>query len=188
MKSLLLAAALLPGLSPEAGATTFRRLTLEEQVDLSDIIVRGTVTEVWVERDESGRVWTRAQVDVSEVLKGDKATEFVVVDQLGGEWAGMRMDMPGAARFARDEDIVVFIDVLRSGAYAPLGMANGKYTVRLDPRIRREIVQRVDIPLERVYDPRFLPLPSEAMRVEWSDLATRVRARVAAAPTAPAEN
>ena len=64
-----------------ASATSMVQLTTNQLIDASESIVRGTVVEVWTELDEQGAVWTRAQVDVTEVLKGDAGQSAVIVDQ-----------------------------------------------------------------------------------------------------------
>lgn len=165
----------------DASATSLRPMNTAEMVDLSDLIVRGTVTEVWTERDADGVIWTRAQVEVAHVYKGDSHTEALIVDQLGGTWAGLRSDVFSAARFSADEDVLLFIDHAdRSGRNLPLGMMNGKYTVRLDPYSRAEIVQRFAPSIDRPYDHRFIPLPDEAHRLKLADLEAQIDARLRA--------
>ncbi|MEC7947772.1 MAG: hypothetical protein VX265_09415 [Myxococcota bacterium] len=164
-----------PALAPrDAAATTFMKTTLEQRVDMADVIVRGTVTEVWTERDDNGVIWTRAQVEVDRVLKGDADLETVVVDQLGGEWAGMHMAMPGASRYSVGEDLVVMVQELESGYMAPVGMFQGKYTVAMDPRIREKIAVRFYVANHRKYDHRFAPLPDESDVVTVADLESRI--------------
>jgi hypothetical protein len=165
--------------SPAAHATTFMKTTLEQRVDFADIIVRGTVAEVWTEQDESGTIWTRAQLEVTEVFKGDETTEVLIVDQLGGSWAGMHMDMPGAARFSPGEEVLVLVEDLRSGHRVPISMSLGKYTVVLDPRLRTDIAVQFAVPHHRAYDHRFIPLPKEDAVVSVDDLGARIRAHAA---------
>ena len=180
-RGLVAAAALAAGLSAAspAGATTVAELTNNQLVDASELIVRGTVTEIWTELDADGKVWTRAQVAISDVLKGDHATRAVVVDQLGGTFGGTTTTMPGAVRFSVDEDVVLFLETLGSGHMVPVGLTQGKFTVRMDPYSRSSIVQRFTLPLQQEYDHRFLPLPSADGRVALADLESQVSHRVA---------
>lgn len=184
----LLGALAVPAFAPrDAAATTFMQTTLEQRVDIADIIVRGTVTEVWTERDDQGVIWTRAQVVVDHVLKGDPDIETVIVDQIGGEWAGLHMAMPGASRYSAGEELVVMIDELDSGIMAPVGMFQGKYTVKMDPRTRQKIALRFQVDNHREFDHRFIPLPPEPNTVAVTDLESRildaVHAPKASAPT-----
>ena len=182
----LLGALAVPALAPRhATATTFMKTTLEQRVEMSDVIVRGTVAEVWTERDDHGVIWTRAQVEVSDVLKGDGDLETVVIDQIGGEWAGMHMAMPGASRYSPGEEIVVMLDELDSGYMAPVGMFQGKYTVTMDPRLRQKIAVRFHVANHRKFDHRFVPLPTESEAVTVAALESRIRDAVKA-PAAPA--
>lgn len=173
------ALALFFGLQGSAGATSMVRLSTDQMTDASDLIVRGEVVEVWTEVDARGAVWTRAQVLVDEVLKGDPATEAVVVDQMGGTWGGVTTVVHGAARFDVGEEAVLFLDQLGSGRVVPVGMLQGKFTVRLDPATREELAQRVVMPPSASYDHRFLPLPSAADRLTVDTLETQVRDRLA---------
>ncbi len=165
----------------DAEATTLRTLNTGEMVGLADLIVRGTVAEVWTERDANGVIWTRAQVTVEHVYKGDPATDLLIVDQLGGSWAGLRSDVFSAARFSADEDVLLFIDQgERSGRNLSPGMMNGKYTIRLDPYSRAPIVQRFAPSADRPYDHRFIPLPPAGQRVPLADFEAQINGFVAA--------
>lgn len=165
-------------LAAPAGATSMVALTTAQLVDASDAVIRGTVTEVWTERDSGGTVWTHAQVEVHEVLKGDADLAAVIVDQPGGVWGGSATIVDGVARFSVGEDAVFFLETLGSGHTVPVGMLQGKFTVQMDPYTRAEIVQRYAPPVQRPYDARFLPLPSVANRTALTELEGEVRARV----------
>ena len=186
-RTLALSGALaVPALAPrDATATTFMKTTLEQRVEMADVIVRGTVAEVWTERDDQGVIWTRAQIEVSDVLKGDSDLETVVVDQIGGEWAGMHMAMAGASRYSPGEEIVVMLDELDSGYMAPVGMFQGKYTVTMDPRLRQKVAVRFHVANHRKFDHRFVPLPAESEALTVVALESRIRDAVKA-PVAPA--
>jgi len=168
----------------DAQATTFKELTEAERVDLADMIVRGTVTEVWTERDDRGVIWTRAQVEVSSVLKGDATIDALIVDQLGGEWAGLRMQVGGAARFSAGEDAVLFLaNQETNGRVLLQSMGLGKWTVRIDPHSGQEIVQRFMPPMNEDYDHRFIPAPAKEDRLFFADFEDRIVSRA----QAPAE-
>jgi len=163
----------------DARATSLIEYTTEQMVDASDLVVHGTVVEVWTEPDERGRVWTRAQIDVLRVLKGDADLDSVVVDQIGGTWSGQATLVYSAARFDVGEELVVFLQRVGGDRLVPTGYYLSKYTVRLDPYARQEIVQRNSVPPTREYDHRFLPLPPAEKRVSLTDFEDRIAARVA---------
>ena len=110
---------------PEAEAS-FKKMSTVDMVDEADIIVRGTVVETWTEVGEHGRIWTRAQIDIIENYKGAGESASIVVDQLGGEYAGVRMHVDSAAQFSHGEEVVLFLDELQSGKLCPLSMFAGK--------------------------------------------------------------
>lgn len=179
--SLGLALAMTAALSPApARATTFAPTTEDERIDAAELIVRGVVKEIWCEEDHNGVIWTRAQVEVSRVYKGQLQERSVVVEQLGGTYAGRSMRVDGVARFNIDEEVVLMMDRAKNGHLRTVGMTMGKFTVRLDPYSRGEIVQQFQVPLERPYDHRFLPLPAEGQRHALSDLEARIQRRVEA--------
>lgn len=161
-------------------ATTLARLSTEQLVDASELIVRGTVVEVWSELDERGAVWTRAQISVSEVMKGDAEVTTVVVDQQGGTYGGRTYESGAAARFSPGEDAVLFLERLESGRVVPVGMVQGKYTVQMDPYLRAPVAHRVTMPFSVEYDARFLPLPKNGTQLRLEDLTGQVRDRVEA--------
>jgi hypothetical protein len=161
---------------PDARATTLAQLTFDERVGLAELVVRGEVEEVWTETDAQGEVWTRAQVRVDRAYKGDAAVKVIVVDQLGGEFGGVRSMVPGAARFSPGEEVVLFVDKTSSGRHMVLGMATGKWTVVLDPYTRQPIVQRFNVAPHEAYDHRFIPLPPADQRVPLTDLESTIAA------------
>ncbi len=185
IRTLALAAGLGVFAPGNAHATTVMETTLEQRVDFADVIVRGTVTEVWTELDDNDTIWTRAQIEVAEVLKGDPDLEVVVADQLGGTWAGMHMPMPGAARFSPGEEVVVLLDQLTSGYLVPVAMRQGKYSVQYDPRLRAPIVNQFSVAHHRDFDHRFLPLPAEDKAMTVDDLTDRLLDAVRTEGTRP---
>lgn len=162
-------------LAAPAGATSMVRLSTDQLIDGADAVVRGTVTEIWTERDDRGAVWTHAAVEVSEVLKGDADLSAVIVDQPGGTWGATTTYVAGVARFSVGEDAVFFLETLSSGHTVPVGMMQGKFSVQLDPFSRSEIVHRFAPPARQPYDARFIPLPAVGERVTLRDFEDQIR-------------
>ena len=79
-------------MSGSARIKLHKSLSIDQIVDISNVIVRGTVTEVWTEPDpETKTIWTHAQVEVEHVLKGSPQTSIVVIEQPGGEVGGKKI-------------------------------------------------------------------------------------------------
>lgn len=164
-----------------AGATTLAPLTVDQMTDASDLIVRGHVTDVWTELDDHNHLWTRAEVEVTEGLKGTVAPgDVVIVDAAGGIDAdGSVHDVALAARYAKGEDVFLFLAETRFGAhYDTVAMSNGKFTVKQDPRDGALMVVKFTVPYTQPWDPRFVPNPSPERRVSLKAIEALVSARV----------
>ncbi|MEW6057661.1 MAG: hypothetical protein AB1540_13705 [Bdellovibrionota bacterium] len=114
-------------------ATTFVNRPLGEVMRETDIIVRGRAGESYADWDKSGRksIYTYTPLTVSEVLKGEVKESRILLRQPGGSKDGMEMNVPGAANFDSDEDVVVLLGNRNSedGSYDVPGFATGKYEV-----------------------------------------------------------
>lgn len=179
---LALLAALTLGFAPTAAATTVAPLSVEQVTDASDLIVRGTVEESWVDPDGNGRLYTRVLVQVTEVLKGGADVgDYVTVESPGGTLDGQSLGVPGAPRYSLGEDTLLFLtDKPARGVYGTVGLTLGKYTVRPDPRDGTPLAVHFSARPDQVYDARFIPFPPVAERVTLRTFEARVRARVAA--------
>jgi hypothetical protein len=164
-------------LGGNASATSLTELSVDQMTDASDLVVRGVVTQVFSELDDRGNIWTRAQVEVSDVLKGGE-TQAVIVDQLGGVYGNQRSIISFATRFSVGEEAYFFIEQLGNGRNSVVGWFQGKFTVRMDPASGREMVVRYNVTQDRVYDHRFIPHPELDNRVFATDLADHVIGRV----------
>ena len=164
-------AAMSPTLSEPAQATTIAPLTTEQMTDASTYIVEGTITRVWVEEDEDGRVWTRAALAVETVFKGpDTPTELIIDSQGGHSWRSVTI-VNGQARFSRGERTLVFLDTIRHGTrLTPVGQFYGKFTVRRAAGDTRSHAMRWHGTPNGPFDAQFLPYPAPEDRVYVDDL------------------
>jgi hypothetical protein len=160
----------------EAGATTLAALSTEQLTDAADAIVKGTVDAVWTEIDDDGKCWTRARVEVDKTFKGDPGPD-VVVSQMGGICGPLAGRVESTARFSEGEEAYFFLEAL-NGYTGVVGLVQGKFTLRMDPAARHEIVMRFTLPSDEPYDARFLPLPPADQRIAATDFERSVAARV----------
>lgn len=162
-----------------AHATTVAPLSVEQMVDASDLVVRGSVESVWVEEDAKGRIWTRASIRVLETMKGSAdVDDFVTVEAAGGVIGAEVMLVPGSARYSVGEEAVLFLtDKPSRGVFGTVAMGLGKYTVRPDPRDGNPILVQFMLSQEKPYDARFLPTPPVEERVSLDAMESRIRAR-----------
>jgi hypothetical protein len=161
-----------------ASATDFAPVSVEQMVDASTYIVRGTVQEVWTEPTDSGQVWTKARIQVTETLKGGNVPSLLVVDSMGGTHGDIRATVWGAARFSKNEDTILFIEKLDNGRFSPLGMYNGKYTIRRAAKDTRLHAMKWQGHPEEPFDHRFLPYPAKEDRLYLQDFVQRIENRV----------
>ena len=90
-------------------ATTFQRLSLEEQVERSEVIIRATIKTVAIET-RVGRTWTAYTLEVKSYLRGEAAglpvrggaPSFAV---LGGD----KLRLEGAPTFKAGEDWLLML-------------------------------------------------------------------------------
>ena len=162
-----------------ANATTMVPLSIEQIVDISSFIVRGTVTEVWTEPDENtGAIWTHAQVEIEQVFKGVPTTSVIVVQQPGGTYGETQTSVESVARFSIGEDGYFFVEELSNGRMVSSGMFQGKFNVILDPYTHNELALRFPVDHAKYFDHRFIPLPPESARVTTDDFERQILKRI----------
>ena len=166
-------------ISSTAEATTMVPLSIEQIVDISSLIVRGTVTEVWTEPDEeTGTIWTHAQVEIDQVFKGVPTTSVIVVQQPGGTYGETQTTVESVARFSIGEDGYFFVEELNNGRMVSSAMFQGKFNVILDPYTRNELALRFPVDHNKFFDHRFIPLPPESARVTTDEFEQRIEQRI----------
>ena len=142
------------------------QLSMDQLVDASDTIVKAQVVSIWTEIDpKTQMIWTRAQLDVSEILKGSLDTEYLVIEQPGGSWGSKEATVSGTARFSLEEEGYFFVEHLTETRSTTVGMFQGKFNLLMDPHTQKEIVHRFPLHPSRAFDHRFIPLPPEEHRI-----------------------
>ena len=174
-------ATLLMVVAGAAVATTIAPLTTEQKTDASDLIVRGQVKSVRVDVDAQAHVWTRVEVGITDTLKGVAPGATLTVESPGGIYDGIPHEVPLAARYSVEEDVLLFLAYKPArGVYGTVGMSTGKYSVRPDPSDGSPMVVQFSIPYSQAYDARFLAHPPADKRVALNDFESDITARVRA--------
>ena len=162
-----------------AHATTMVPLSIEQITDISNVVVRGTVTEMWTEPDPKTKtIWTYAQIEVQEVFKGAQDTRLVIIEQPGGEFGERKTTVEGVARFSVGEEGYFFAEELQSGRLVSTGMFQGKFNIIFDPYSRKELALRFPVHPNRNFDHRFIPLPPKESRVSVDSFEQRIEERI----------
>lgn len=128
LAALLLPLLLLVG---SAAAVTLEKLSLEELIDSSTLIVRGTIGES-TSSNNGQRIETDYRVKVSEVLKeeagasaGGSGSGSIAVSLPGGAAGGMQQTLAGVPVLERGAEYVLFLWRARSGRLLLVGMSQG---------------------------------------------------------------
>ncbi|MFM2152906.1 MAG: hypothetical protein RL199_1341 [Pseudomonadota bacterium] len=122
--------------APAARATVVVERPVEELTRRATVVVHGIVTgskTTWEEAEMLPA--TRTTLKVVTALKGD-AGDAVVVRQSAGRAKGVALAIPGDARFAVGEEVVVFLERHPSepGSWVLTSMAAAKFQVRHDAK------------------------------------------------------
>ena len=130
-----LAVALLLG---SAQAATVIRLAPGAMAERSELVFIGTVAEQRSALEERpARVFTYTTFQIEQVVKGEKQSAFTL-RQLGGVVgegvAQVGTVVPGYARFAVGERVVVFLERTDTGRLVVTGLAQGKYLLQTDTK------------------------------------------------------
>ena len=145
MKSRICACALLLSLT---GAFTLRAiqmqpLSVEQLTDQSTLVVRGIVLSESCQRDPAGRIYTKVELQVSEVWKGSLTTNRCIIVHGGGILGAEKSVVSGQVDYGIGEEVVAFLVLNRRGEGVTLGLAQGKFHVWQEPGTGERLVHNL---------------------------------------------
>jgi len=123
---------------PPALAATERALSLEQMTGLAEEIVVGTVVDETT-RWEGRLIVTVSTIEVDSALKG-RPESRIEITQLGGSavhpQTGLAVTMTASSQVAMrpGEEVLLFVARSRSGLRQIVGAAQGKLSIRTNPR------------------------------------------------------
>ena len=124
-----------------AQAVVMIPLNLDKLTQKADIIVLGHCIDKQVY--ESGKmIWTEYTIRVYEVLKGDAKIKEVKVRQPGGEVGERGIKVSGTVSFLPLEESLLFLKKTSSGAYQPVGWAQGKFKLYYDEKTKKKYARQ----------------------------------------------
>jgi hypothetical protein len=125
-----------------AQATQILLKTPSEMGRSSELVVQGRVAAVHSFWNAGGtKILTEVRVDVDRSHKG-QAKDTVRIVQLGGEVDGVRMTVAGSPSWRTGEEVLVFLERMRSGDHRVAGFSQGKFLVERDARSGEAFVRR----------------------------------------------
>jgi hypothetical protein len=130
MRRLLPALSLLVMTAGLSLAATLEKLTLDEMIQKSTAIVRGTVTGSRVSQ-RGPLFYTHWRIRVSQRWKGEAASE-VEVSTPGGVLNGLRQVFPGVPALAEGSEYVFFLWTGANRLTHIIGLSQGLFDLKLD--------------------------------------------------------
>lgn len=125
-----MAAMLAAMLASPAFATIVTRMDLPALVQSSDVIVQGTVEQVYSQMDpQLHLIFTYASIRVDEAIKGASGRRSVLIRQLGGTVGALSLNIAGSPSFTAGEQVIVFLETQNNGAYHVAGLSQGRFTI-----------------------------------------------------------
>jgi len=115
-------------------------LTIEQLTDHSRLIVQGAVLSKSCQRDPAGRIYTRVELEVSEVWKGAWTNRIFTLVHSGGILGDRKATVSNQVEFEIGEEVVAFLVVNQRGEGVSLGLAQGKFHVWEDTATRLKFV------------------------------------------------
>jgi hypothetical protein len=109
--------------------------TIDDMARRVPLIVRGRVARTVSGWDEGqSRIWTWAEITVTDTVKGKPPQGLLLVRQPGGEVDGLGQFVAGVARFREGEDCVLFLeaDPIEKHVWRPTALAAGKVDLVVD--------------------------------------------------------
>jgi hypothetical protein len=131
---------LLPALGflPGIRATTLARLSLDQLAAGSDAVAHVRIAGAR-SRWENGSIWTVAEVEVLETMKGQLPGE-IAVRLPGGRVGHLTTTVDGTPKFNPGDEAVVFLERSPAGGFTVAGWVEGTFRISRDPRTGRETV------------------------------------------------
>ena len=174
-------------------ALTSLPLYLDELIDRSAVAFEGTCVANRSERDpDTGFIVTYTTFEVHDALKGSPGKTHVI-KQIGGSLPGDNIEyrVHGVPAFAEGEDYVVFLaGVSTAGFSSPMGLGQGRFTVRSTPQGRevsngrdfKDLASRTVAQMPERARAHFLAAPGAMTAMDLDDFKETVRTHVRSAP------
>lgn len=111
---------------PAIGSTVVK-MDLPDLVKTSDMIVQGRVDHAEA-KWENDAIITYTTILVDDHLKGAQRQSMVIRSE-GGRIGDLVMSVPGMPQFRQGEGVIVFLKGSSNGAFAVVGLNQGKYEI-----------------------------------------------------------
>ncbi|MEK7674403.1 MAG: hypothetical protein AAB676_01040 [Verrucomicrobiota bacterium] len=137
----LAACAALLWLAYSLAAAVMIPLSIEELTGQAQLVLHGQVLSKSCQRDPTGRIYTKVDLQVAEVWKGNLAASRLTVVHGGGILGEERVVVSGQVDYQIGEEIVAFLLFNPRGEAVTVGLAQGKFHVWKEPASGTAFVQ-----------------------------------------------
>jgi hypothetical protein len=104
-------------------------LTIQQLTDHSQLIIQGAVLSKSCQRDPAGRIYTKVELEVSDVWKGALTNRIFTIVHGGGILGDRKATVSNQVEFEIGEEVIAFLVVNQRGEGVSLGLAQGKFHV-----------------------------------------------------------
>lgn len=114
-------------------ATQIIHRTVEQLGNESTEVIRGKVAAIqsyW--NSDKSKIYTEVIINVDESYKGSGQRTVRLV-QLGGVVDNVKVTVHGALQWRANEEVLLFLEPYKGGAYHVSGFSQGKFTIERDP-------------------------------------------------------
>lgn len=126
--TLAVAAVCLASLPQRAPASTLQRLSLNDLIQKSTLIVRGTFQPGTTAAFRGSLIYTHYQLAVTAAYKGAPSASMDIAVP-GGVLNGLQQPVSGAPTFVPGRDYVIFLWTSKSGLTQVIGLSQGLFNV-----------------------------------------------------------
>ena len=156
---------------------TLERLSLDEMISRSTMIVRGKVTASWAAYTGSV-IYTHYQIQVSEQFKGANRSSVEVMTP-GGTVKGLQQSFSGSPVLNQGDEFVFFLWTSARGITWITGLTQGLFSLAGEQDADRMATRSAS--RELMLDPQTArPVKDSALSIKLSTLRSRIAANVAA--------
>ena len=166
--------------SAQLWAVLMRPLPIEELSQKADLVVHGIVQQKTSHRDAEGRIYTKIELQLSEVWKGAVSGDSLVIYQGGGTVGNERAEVSGEAEYGVGEEVVAFLVLNARRQPITLALAQGKFHVWRDKQSGEKLAHNVFHGMRESGGNAARPAPGaaaqkKAERLKLSDLKQKVQ-------------
>jgi len=151
-------------------AVLMKSLPIEELSRKAQFVVLGKVLSKSCQRDDHRRIYTKIELQLSEVWKGIAPDGRLTIYQGGGTVGNERMEVSGEAEYEIGEEVVAFLVLNARGQPITLALAQGKFHVWSDKQTGEKSAHNVFHGVPESANNTARPAPSGATRQKTTQL------------------